>query len=67
MENQTFTIQNISCGHCVSAIKSELNDLAGVKSVLGNPEDKSITVQWEAPATLEIIKNTLQEINYPAD
>ena len=67
MENQTFTIQNISCGHCVSAIKNELNDLAGVKSVSGNPEDKSITVQWEAPATLELIKNTLQEINYPAD
>jgi hypothetical protein len=34
--------------------------------VEGDPENKSITVEWEAPATLEIIRNTLNEINYPA-
>jgi len=36
MEKQTFIIPNISCGHCVMSIKSELNELDGVKSVEGD-------------------------------
>ena len=66
MEKQTLTIPNISCGHCVMSIKNELGELEGVQSVAGDPENKSITIEWEAPATLETIKNTLKEINYPA-
>ncbi len=67
MENQTFKINNISCGHCVMSIKNELSDLEGVQSVTGDPDKKTISVEWKAPATLEKIKATLQEINYPAD
>jgi len=66
MEKTTFTIPNISCGHCVMSIKNELSDLAGVRAVDGDPEKKSMTVTWEAPATLERIKAQLEEINYPA-
>ena len=66
MEKQQLNIPNISCSHCVMAIKNELSELEGVGTVEGNPENKSITVEWETPATLEIIRNTLDEINYPA-
>ncbi|MBW1607671.1 MAG: heavy-metal-associated domain-containing protein [Deltaproteobacteria bacterium] len=66
MEKETFSIPNISCGHCVMSIKNELNDLEGVSSVEGNAENKSITVEWNSPATLEKIRDTLKEINYPA-
>jgi len=27
---------------------------------------KTVTVHWDDPATLDMIKNTLNEINYPA-
>jgi copper chaperone CopZ len=67
MGKQTFTIPNISCGHCVMTIKNELSELEGVKAVAGNPENKSITVEWEAPVTLEKIRALLKEINYPAE
>ena len=66
MEKQTFSIPNISCGHCVMSIKNELTELDGVKAVEGSPDDKTIEVEWETPATLEKIKETLKEINYPA-
>ena len=66
MEKTTLSIPNISCGHCVNSIKNELSDLAGVQSVDGNPDNKSVTVEWDAPASLEGIKALLQEINYPA-
>ena len=66
MEKKTFSIPNISCGHCVMSIKNELSELEGVKSVEGNPEAKSIDVEWDAPITEDKIIETLKEINYPA-
>ena len=66
MEKKTFSIPNISCGHCVMAIKNELSEIEGIKLVEGNPESKTIDVQWDAPVTEDKIKETLKEINYPA-
>jgi len=66
MEKKTFSIPNISCGHCVMSIKNELRELEGVTSVEGNPETKSIDVEWNAPITEDKLKETLKEINYPA-
>jgi len=66
MENTTFSIPNISCGHCVNSIKTELNELDGISKVEGDIEGKSVEVEWDDPATEDIIKNKLGEINYPA-
>ncbi|MFH1349942.1 MAG: heavy-metal-associated domain-containing protein [Pseudomonadota bacterium] len=66
METRKLSIPNISCGHCVMSIKRELGDLKGVSKVEGDPGKKEITVEWAAPATLDKIKETLKEINYPA-
>jgi copper ion binding protein len=66
MEKKTFSIPGISCGHCVNAIKTELNELDGVATVKGDIEGKSVEVEWDAPATEDIIKDRLTEINYPA-
>jgi copper chaperone CopZ len=66
MAKETLTIPNISCGHCVNAIKNELSEMEGVKSVEGSPEAKSVDIEWEDPASLDKIKETLEEINYPA-
>lgn len=66
MEKKTFIIPAISCGHCVMSVKNELSELAGVKRVEGDPQSKSITVEWDSPASLDKILNTLKEINYPA-
>jgi copper chaperone len=66
MEKHTFSIPNISCGHCVMTIKNELSELEGVKSVEGNPEKKIIIIEWEEPATLKDIEHKLEDIGYPA-
>jgi len=66
MEKKSFSIPNISCRHCVMTIKNELNELDGISGVEGDPQKKEITVNWEAPATLEKIRSVLEEINYPA-
>ena len=66
MESKKLSIPNISCGHCVMSIKRELGEMKGVSQVEGDPKTKEITVSWDAPATLDKIKATLKEINFPA-
>jgi copper chaperone CopZ len=66
MESKTFSVPNISCGHCVMTIRRELSDLAGVTSVDGDADRKTVTVAWGAPASEDSIKALLAEINYPA-
>jgi copper chaperone len=65
METKKMSVPNISCGHCVMAIKNELGEIKGVSKVEGDPQRKEITVTWDAPASLEKIKSTLSAINYP--
>jgi copper chaperone CopZ len=66
MEIKKLAIPNINCGHCVMTIKKELGEIKGVAKVEGDPQKKEITVEWNQPATLEKIKSTLKEINFPA-
>jgi copper chaperone CopZ len=66
MAQATLNVPNISCGHCVSAIESELVDVQGVTTVKADAATKTVTVEWDAPASIEGIRATLTEINYPA-
>lgn len=66
MAKETFSIPNISCGHCVMSIKNELTELDGVRSVEGDADTQTVTVEWDSPASVDKIRRTLKEINYPA-
>lgn len=65
MTTVTYSIPNISCGHCVHTIKTEVSDLAGVESVSADQMMKTATIVFGDPATEEAIKALLSEINYP--
>lgn len=65
MTTITYHVPAISCGHCVHTIKTELSDLAGVSKVDAELDSKKVTIQFDAPATEEKIKQLLAEINYP--
>ncbi|MFH2104226.1 MAG: heavy-metal-associated domain-containing protein [Chloroflexota bacterium] len=65
MNTVKFSIPNISCGHCVHTIQTELSDLAGVKSVKADAATKSVEIVFDSPADEAGIKSLLAEINYP--
>jgi len=44
MNTVTYSIPNISCGHCVHTIQSEVGDLAGVQSVVASLDGKQATI-----------------------
>jgi copper ion binding protein len=65
MTTVTYSVPNISCGHCVHTIQTEVSDLAGIKSVKADAETKKVEIEFDAPANEESIKTLLKEINYP--
>ena len=67
MNQVKYEIPNITCGHCVNSIQVELSKLPGVSGVWANQETKSVEIEFEDPATEEIIKNLLDSINYPVN
>ena len=66
MTTVTYSIPNISCGHCVHTVQSEVAELAGVQTVVASLDTKQATITFDAPATEEQIKAVLASINYPA-
>jgi len=66
MSTVTYSVPNISCGHCVHTITTELKELAGVQEVKAAADTKRVEVRFEAPATEAAIESLLAEINYPA-
>jgi copper chaperone CopZ len=65
MKSITFDIPNISCGHCVHTIQTELSELAGVSKVAASEADRKVSIEYGDPATKESIVALLEEINYP--
>lgn len=66
MTTVTYSVPNISCGHCVHTIQTELSDVQGVQSVVADQDTKNVEIVFEAPATEEKIKALLVLIEYPA-
>ena len=66
MTTVTYSIPNISCGHCVHTIQTEVADLDGVQTVTASAETKQVEIVFDAPADEDGIKALLAEINYPA-
>jgi copper chaperone CopZ len=67
MNQVTYSIPNISCNHCVMRIKTALLKLDGVQDVEGDPESKQIRVEFDDPSSDELLRETLKEIDYPAE
>ncbi len=65
MDERSFTVPNISCGHCTATIQREIGELEGVTSVDADPASKRVTVRWQSPATWDKIEALLVEIEFP--
>ena len=67
MSTISLKVPNISCGHCVHTIKTEVAELDGIKRVEANPDTKIVTVEFDPPASQAKIEALLAEIDYPAE
>jgi copper chaperone CopZ len=65
MTTVTYSVPNISCGHCVRTIQNELADVAGVQSVTADQETRMVEIVFDTPASEDKIKALLLLIDYP--
>ena len=66
MTTVKYSVPNIMCSHCIHTIQTEVAELTGVESVKADEKSKVVEISFDSPATEEIIKALLVEINYPA-
>ncbi len=67
MNSIELKVPAISCSHCARAIKSEIGEMGGVKTIDVDVPSKLVKVHFDPPATEAQIKNRLAEINYPPE
>ncbi len=61
----TYNVPNISCGHCVHTIQTELTGVPGIHRVQVDQAARRVEVEFDAPATDEGLRRALAEIDYP--
>lgn len=64
MEKVTINVEGMSCSHCVAAVTKALDALDGVSKVEVSLEDKTATVEYEAPATVAAMKEAIEDQGY---
>jgi copper chaperone len=65
MEIKTFKVPNMTCNGCVSTVRGEIEQIAGVVNVDINKPAQLVTVEWNTPASWELIEQALIEVEYP--
>lgn len=64
MQTETFTVKNVKCGGCVSAIENGLKTLAGVDKVDVAIDGGKVTVTG-SDLSRDQLSAKLQELGYP--
>ncbi len=64
---KTYSVPDVSCGHCKMAIERAVGAMNGVNRVEVDVERKSVDIDFdETVATEEAILATMEEEGYPA-
>lgn len=65
MSTATYSVPGISCGHCETAIKGEVEPIEGVESVVVDLAAKTVTVTAADPDALdEQVRAAIDEAGY---
>lgn len=66
MNEITLTAPDISCEHCITAIRKAVTELPQVEFVSGNPETKQVVIRYNPETTpLTKIAAVMEEEGYP--
>ena len=65
MQNVTLNVEGMSCGHCVKAIESGVNELQGINEVKVDLQAAQVNVAFdETKVTVEHVKEAIEEQGY---
>ncbi|CAM2785246.1 heavy-metal-associated domain-containing protein [Prescottella defluvii] len=66
MSTAEYTVTGMTCGHCVSSVKEEVGEIAGVSDVTVDLASGRLTVTSAAPLPDSAITAAVEEAGYTA-
>jgi copper chaperone len=64
MSTATYTVEGMTCAHCVSSVTEEVSEVPGVTSVDVDLASGRLTVTSEAPIDRSIVSDAVDEAGY---
>jgi copper chaperone len=64
MTTATYTVQGMTCDHCVRSVREEVGEVAGVRAVDVDLASGTLTVTSERPVELPAIRGAVEEAGY---
>lgn len=64
MSTATYTVTGMTCGHCVSSVTEEVEQIAGVTGVEVDLPTGKVTVTSEAPLDDAQVRDAVEEAGY---
>lgn len=64
MKKVTFSVPEMSCGHCTSSIEKGLGAVAGVHSVTSDLATKTTTIEFDDAVTTAQLIETFDDIGF---
>ncbi|GAB3695079.1 heavy-metal-associated domain-containing protein [Nocardiopsis oceani] len=59
-----YTVEGMSCGHCVNSVTEEVSEVAGVTDVKVDLEGKQVTVTGEGQVDDSAVRAAIDEAGY---
>lgn len=64
VENSTFAVTGMTCGHCAAAVTEEVEKVAGVTDVSVDVASGQVTVTSTAPVDPAAVRAAVEEAGY---
>lgn len=64
MSTETYTVQGMTCGHCVSSVTEEVSELPGVSDVRVDLDSGRLVVTSEQPLDAAAVRGAVEEAGY---
>ena len=64
MSTTTWTVQGMTCGHCVKAVTEEISAIPGVSDVVVELESGLVTVTADTDPSVDAVAAAVDEAGY---
>lgn len=64
MSTATYTVNGMTCGHCVSSVKEEVGEVTGVTGVEVDLATGLLTVTSDEPVGRDLIASAVKDAGY---
>ena len=64
LEQQVYVVSGMTCSHCVTAVRSELMKIPGVREVVVDLDAGKVTVDADHEPELAAVREAIDEAGY---